>query len=131
MVWLMKYWKPLVVAMVLALSFVAGKTWESNKRDAQLLAERKAAQQAYEKQVHRADKLAQDLERERAKQRERKDDARSKLAEVVSRSNVYAMDCIDDDGLHIINNALSKHSNAASERDGTLPRTLAIEGQDR
>lgn len=127
---ILKYWKQLVLLAMLVGAFFAGKTWESNYRDSILLKERNEAIAAYEKEAQRAYKLGKELEKERAKRQTREAEAKRELAEVINRSDVYSRDCINDDGLHIINEVLSGKP-TSSERSVPMPAANPVTGEDR
>lgn len=120
MVFLLKYWKIIAVVALLAGTFFAGTRWESNHRDAQLLKERNEAISAYEAEAQRAYKLGRSLEAEKAKRHANESDLRRKLADAISGSDVFARECITDDGLRIVNEIFKGASPA--ERLDSMPR---------
>lgn len=110
-----------VAAAALAGSFFAGKAWESDARDADLLVEATVAQENFVKENKRANGLAKDLARTKNELQAIKSAADRNFSKAMGDSRV---DCLTDDGLRIVNEVLSgKPGSIGTERDAEVPST--------
>lgn len=130
MVALLKYWKLIAVALLLAATFLAGVKWESNSRDAALLDQQESDRERIILDARQSAQIGKRLEAERKTQRDRENAAWRDLVEEARGNSIFATNCITDTGLRIINRILEGKDAASIGGDGTVRLPNPANGQD-
>ena len=121
--------KLLIIAALVAGAFIAGIKVESNHRDAQLLTQERAYIAQYKVEVARGSALATALEEKRIVTRTLYKTITRHVDKVTERT-VYRGICVDDDGVRLVNDALTRRA-PASERDAALPAAVGAPRENR
>lgn len=122
MIAILKYWKQFLLLGLLVGAFCGGVYVEKNHRDAKLLGERNTYIAAYEKEAQRSYALGQKLATtEKERDAYFKKLGKTKILERV----VYSGQCIDDDGLVLLNGYLAGKELPSSGVHGTMPPAIA------